>query len=228
MKVFVSYSRDDAVYARELLDALQKRGIDVSGDMSIAAGTTWATALRRMMDEADAFVLVTSRSSARSKSIDWEVAAAAVRAAHDRSVRLIPVMLDRRAEIPPLLSRYQFIGPQVAKDPDRVADLVQESLITAASPPDLNLEREIVNAERANLQLAIAHRRSEITRSWRAMAKFLSIAGLVAGVTATALVAVWVNAIPQVANIAAALVSLVSATIAAAVSFYLRRSRNDD
>jgi hypothetical protein len=100
MKVFVSYSRDDAPYARELSDALRKRGIDVSSDMSITAGASLATELRRMMDDADAFVLLTSKSSAASGSIDREVAAATARASRDRDVRLIPVILDRRAPHP--------------------------------------------------------------------------------------------------------------------------------
>jgi hypothetical protein len=228
MKVFVSYSRDDAPYARELSAALRKRGIDVSSDMSITAGASWATELRRMMDDADAFVLLTSKSSAASGSIDLEVAAAAARASRDRNIRLIPVVLDRRAEIPPLLSRYQFVEPQVARDPDRVADLIQESLSVAVAPPDLNLEREIVNAERANLNMAIAGRDLVVARSWRALARVLSVAGLIAGVTATTLVAVWVNASPHAASVVIAVISVVSASLSAAVGIYFRRSRNDD
>jgi hypothetical protein len=228
MRVFVSYSRDDAPYARELSEALRERGIDVSGDMSIMAGARWATELRRMMDDADAFVLLTSKSSAASGSVDREVAAATARASRDRNVRLIPVILDRRAEIPPLLSRYQFVGPPIARDPDRVADLIRESLSSAVSPPDIGREREVVEAERANLDRVIAQRDLAVAKSWRALARVLSVVGLAAGITATTLVAVWVNAGPQVASVVIAVISVFSTSLATAMSFYFRRSRSGD
>jgi hypothetical protein len=153
MKVFVSYASDDAPYARELADALRQRGIEVLEDVAITAGARWAAELRRMMEDADAFILLVSKSSSTSPGFDREVATAVARTARDRDLRLIPVMLDRRAEIPPLLSRYQGIRPQSAQNPNRVADLIQQSLNTAVAPTDLYLEHEVVQTESANLSL---------------------------------------------------------------------------
>ena len=153
MNVFLSYSREDEPYARRLQEDLRERGIDVSSDMSLLPGARWPTALRRMIDDADVVVLITSKSSAESEWIDHEVAAAVSRVARDQSVRLIPVLLDQRAKLSPLLSHYQYIGPEMAKDPEYVANLVQKSIGEPVAPPDLNLEREILETERAYLAL---------------------------------------------------------------------------
>lgn len=226
MNVFLSYVREDEPYARRLQEVLQRRGIDVFSDMSIMPGERWQAALRKMVDDAGTFILITSKSSADSESVDREVVAAVSRASYDPNVRIIPVVLDRHAKPSPLLSRYQFIRPEVAKDLDRVADLVQESLDEPVTPPDLNLEHEILETERANLELEISARYSAIHRSWGILARALSIAGLIAGIVATVLVAVLINYGPQIGSLVIAVVSVLSSTLAGAVAFYSRRSRN--
>jgi hypothetical protein len=226
MKVFVSYASEDTTHARLLVDALKRRGIEVLEDAAIAAGASFATELHRMMEEADAFVLLISKSSTASPWVDREVATAATRATRDRRIRLMPVVLDKRAEIPPLLSRYQYIRFDNARDANRVADLILGGLSAAVSPPDLNLEREIVESERAGLDREIAKRGREMTGSLAGLVRVVSIVGLAAGLAATTLV-VWVSAGTHSASAGVlTAVSLLSASLSATVGFYYRRSRD--
>ncbi|GGO63139.1 toll/interleukin-1 receptor domain-containing protein [Nonomuraea cavernae] len=227
MKVFVSYAREDEPYARKLSEALRRRGIDTSSDMAITAGASWATELRRMMDEADAFVLLASKSSAGSAWIDREVAAATARTLNDPNIRLIPVMLDRGAELSPLVSRFQYIGAQIARDPDRVADLIQESLTRVVSHPNVNLERVTVEVELAKLHLLAAQQAAASAKSWRALSRVTSIVGLVAGVVATILAAVSITAGSEAQTAIALVISVASTLTATGLTIYSARSRND-
>lgn len=236
MKVFISHSLDDTPYARELSAALRRRGVDVLDSSSIKIGESLPTELGKMMDGADAFVMLTSRSSSESLSLDHEVAAAAARAWQGRGIRMVPVMLDQQAEIPPLLSRYQFVRPSDARDPDHVAELVRNSLETAVSPPDLDRERDIVDANLASLHAEIEQTERATARDRRLLTRVLGLLGLVTGVNAAAFVAdLWYGG-PSRSGLALVVIAGVSGAISVilgiiAVSAHLklkRRSSDDD
>lgn len=218
VQVFISYAHDDAHYASQLSKALRERGIEVLGANSIVAGANWVTSIQNMLENADAFVLLTSKSSSASRWVDREIAFAAVRASRDQNVRLIPVLLDRHAEISPLLSRYQYIGPPDADDPEHVADIVEKSLGTPVPPPDLNLEREFVETEQEHLETLIAQRESAVARASKALARALSIVGLAVGVVATILVAVWADSGVDALRVATTALSLLSTSLAAVIA----------
>ncbi|WP_194831788.1 toll/interleukin-1 receptor domain-containing protein [Nocardia sp. XZ_19_369] len=229
MRVFVSYARHDAAYAQQLSKALRERGIEVTGDMALMAGTSWASALHRMMDDADGFALITSKSSSASSAIDQEIAFAATRAGRDRNIRLIPIVLDRHAELPPLLSRYQFIGPDDARDPARTAALIQESLDTSVPSPNLNLEREIFEAERSYLQRRLKEQDQAIAKWSSFLIRTTAAIGLLMGVVGTTLAVVlaW-NTESNIANLVViAVASAVSTSIAVLVNISSRRPRSD-
>ncbi|MGN2640506.1 toll/interleukin-1 receptor domain-containing protein [Nocardia takedensis] len=185
MKVFVSYAEEDSVYAQALSEALARRGIEVLLGKSITPGASWVTSLQRMLEEADAFVLIASKASMTSQWVSHEIAAAVARSSRDRSVRLLPVALDRRAEISPLLSRYQSIGPPTSRDPNRVAEMIVESLGQNIPPADLNLERKVIEAEQETLDALMASRESSVQWASSYLGWILSVVGLVAGVIGT-------------------------------------------
>jgi hypothetical protein len=226
MKVFLSYAHDDTSYARLLTDALQRRGVEILDFAAIPAGASVATAIHRMIEDADAFVLLISRSSAASPSVDREIAAAVARAAHDRSVRLIPVKLDERAEVSPLVSHYIGVAPETAKDVNRTAAMIHDGLTRSVGAPDLDLERVVIQEQQAYVASEAARWAEVRAVSWTRLSWVVGVVGLGAGV-AGAIAAASVIADGRLASALLTLVSIAAASVSAAAALYSWRSRND-
>jgi hypothetical protein len=111
LKIFISYSRKDAVFARGLADALATRGYEPDFDQAnydpdniatgIAAEDEWWQRLQQMIAVASTMVFIVSPDSASSKVCDEEIAWA-----RGLGKRIIPIL--RRsvdfAKAPPRLS----------------------------------------------------------------------------------------------------------------------------
>jgi hypothetical protein len=74
LRVFISYSRDDLVFADQLDIALKFCGFSSTIDRhGISGGEDWKRRLSNLIREADTIVFVLSPSSATSKICEWEV-----------------------------------------------------------------------------------------------------------------------------------------------------------
>lgn len=74
--IFISYSHKDKEYAHRLHDALQKEGFEVWIDDRIDYGEEWPTVIQDHLDGCNAFILVASENSYKSKWVQKEVARA--------------------------------------------------------------------------------------------------------------------------------------------------------
>lgn len=107
LKVFISYSRKDADFARELLVGLQLVGFEPYLDQrDIAAGEVWEERLGHLIEAADTVVFVLSPDAAASDRCAWEV-----NRAIDFKKRLLPVVLRQvdEAQIPSRLKQLNYI-----------------------------------------------------------------------------------------------------------------------
>jgi TPR repeat protein len=107
LKVFVSYSREDADFANELVPGLELCGFDAYLDKEdIAPGEPWESRLGRLIRDADTVVFVLSPNSIRSKHCMWEVTET-VRL----SKRLLPIVRRHVPddEVPEQLRRLNYI-----------------------------------------------------------------------------------------------------------------------
>ncbi len=107
LKVFISYSRKDEDFARELLAGLQFAGFEPYLDQhDIAPGEDWEARLGRLLEAADTVVFVISPDAVASERCAWEV---------ERTValrkRLLPIVWRRvdEAEVPPRLKQLNYI-----------------------------------------------------------------------------------------------------------------------
>jgi len=103
-RIFVSYSRRDVDFARQLAAALSDAGADVWIDVEdIPAGMKWSSAIQQGLDTADAMLVVVSPDSMASDNVEdeWQYFM-------DRGKLLIPI-LWRPAKIHFQLHRKQFI-----------------------------------------------------------------------------------------------------------------------
>src|SRR4051812_17419242 len=73
-RLFVSYSRRDAVFAERLRQTLHTRGFDVFVDThDIAPGEEWRNRLATLIEAADVVLFVLSPDAAKSETCEWEV-----------------------------------------------------------------------------------------------------------------------------------------------------------
>ena len=67
--IFISYSRNDGIYARKLINTLRREGnipwVDMEG---WGAGTFWQTRLQKQIKTRDASILVMSHNACNSNS----------------------------------------------------------------------------------------------------------------------------------------------------------------
>ena len=93
-QVFLSYARDDAVAAKQLAGAIERAGHQVWWDHQIQGGSRFATEIDRELKNADAVVVLWTKTSVESPWVQDE-------AAEGRdSGRLLPIIMG--AEKPPL------------------------------------------------------------------------------------------------------------------------------
>src|SRR5215470_7725938 len=88
LRVFISYSRDDAKFADQLDAALNSCGFECLIDRhGISGGEAWKRRLGSLISQADTVVFVLSPSSAHSEVCTWEVGEA-----ERLSKRILPVI----------------------------------------------------------------------------------------------------------------------------------------
>ena len=74
MKVFISYSRRDADFARSVYEYFQDSGHDVFTDTNnIQAGDVWTDTIETNISKCDVFVIIITFASIRSKEVEKEV-----------------------------------------------------------------------------------------------------------------------------------------------------------
>jgi WD40 repeat protein len=129
--VFVSYAREDVVFARRLHDALTAQGRQVWADWhGIPPGADWDEEVARGIEAADAFVFVLGPDSVESVECGRELGRAV-----EHAKRLFP-LLHRDVEpdaVPPALRPVQWID--VRED-----DEFEPALATLAEGLDTDLE----------------------------------------------------------------------------------------
>ena len=105
--VFISYSRRDSAYVERLQTALEARGKDVWLDTEgIADGEVFPEAIKRAIEQADAFVFVITPSSVHSTYCENEV-----EHAREMQKRIMPVLREPVAdsELPPEIRDRNWI-----------------------------------------------------------------------------------------------------------------------
>jgi hypothetical protein len=219
--VFLSFSRADSDYAERLTKALKAKGVTVLTGFQAPPGADVASAILTAVQNADAFVVLVSRTSSGSSWMNAELGAALAEHLSDPSRPIIPVLLDKDADIPALLARYQVIDARSDTTPEAVADRILEAI--SATPafqresPEkpqtlLDFERAMLRSEEMAYELERINRYAWISRLFLVTSSVLVVVLGVAGVllVPNAATATW----PLVA------VSLLAAAATAAIGYY--------
>jgi hypothetical protein len=104
-KLFISYSRTDEVFARQLATSLSMMGADIWIDIrDIPAGMKWSSAIQEGLDRSDAMIIIISPASMASPNVEdeWQYY-------RDRGKIIVPVMIQP-SQLHYQLQRLQYIS----------------------------------------------------------------------------------------------------------------------
>ncbi len=102
-KIFISYSRRDTEYVKSLVEALRKQNFEVWFDKNIRTGTDWDDTIESELKNADAIVLILSKTSVASDNVKDEISYAI---GLNKSVN--PIKIEE-CDVPMRLARKQFV-----------------------------------------------------------------------------------------------------------------------
>jgi len=102
-KIFISYSRRDTEYVKSLVEALRKQGFDVWFDKNIRTGTDWDDTIESELKNADAIVLILSKTSVASDNVKDEISYAI-----GLNKPVNPIKIEE-CDVPMRLARKQFV-----------------------------------------------------------------------------------------------------------------------
>jgi hypothetical protein len=109
MTVFISHNHKDKDIVRKLAEDLRRQGIEVWLDEElIAPGEPWAEKLSRAVEQSDAVLVAMSRNTPESQWQTAEIAFAVAAQKRDVSKRIIPVLIDKDAEVPFFLKNLLY------------------------------------------------------------------------------------------------------------------------
>jgi formylglycine-generating enzyme required for sulfatase activity len=134
-RVFISYSRSDEPFARQLAASLSQMGADIWIDVEdIPAGLKWSSAIQQGLDTAEALIVIISPESMASRNVEdeWQYFL-------DHQKPVVPVLL-RPAKIHFQLNRIQYIDfhqqPYEAALRQLYVELSRKGLALAPNTPD--------------------------------------------------------------------------------------------
>ena len=128
LKVFISYSRRDAIAADVLAEALIARGFEVTIDRrDLPFGEKWQTELAEFIRLSDTVIWLVSDASIRSKWVNWELDEVA-----KKNKRLVPVMVgdSARDALPRQLGEIHILPAEGVFAPERDLDALVRVLET--------------------------------------------------------------------------------------------------
>ena len=190
---FISHIRSDDDMAKRLAIELERWGIHVAWmDRLITPGRPWTSELETAIAKSDLFFVLISRKSSHSQWVAAEIALA-ISLAEQGRLRVIPVLVDRDAEIPPLLSHIQalefFDAERAQPQLDALVLSIQNDAITGdnraadrqAQLRYIKASREALATEIAEQEIRRANLSSSFAGTWRLIAS-LVVGAMIGGI----------------------------------------------
>src|SRR5437016_274442 len=110
MDVFLSYARDDQSAVREIAQRLEQAGIKSwIPEKEIKPGDSFPFKIAEAIQSAASVLVFLSPKSSKSEWVNREIALALSETYKGDRKRIIPVLLDKNAEVPFFLKHRQYI-----------------------------------------------------------------------------------------------------------------------
>lgn len=130
-QVFISYAADTKPFARELTEALQEHGIRAWTDFDFRAGERFQDELRRVLDEADTFVILVRPDSRATNWSESEWRAVLEKTWMDSGKTLLPVVIGA-GDPPAFLRPWVSCKVDPLMEPGRWTGRVIDALLSEA------------------------------------------------------------------------------------------------
>lgn len=174
MRIFISHDLVEQEYFQRFTDHLSGAGFAVYDSASVPAGASVRSTVRRLMADSDCHVVLLGRKTCSSPEVNLEIAAARLAAADRPWFRIVPLVLDRSAELPPLLYGYATLDGRVS--PTQAAVALMEALRYPAPPRDTAAEtRQLAISAQSYLE-PYADRSQRVEDRRRALARIPALA----------------------------------------------------
>ncbi|BFM06941.1 toll/interleukin-1 receptor domain-containing protein [Halioxenophilus aromaticivorans] len=117
MKVFISHTNEDAHIAIKIRNYLVHSDIDVFDDKAdISMGSNLASSINEAIDASDAVLFIISRNTDKSRWVHQEMSLAISNKLNGKSVKLIPIVVEKNSEIPFFLKDYLYLDLSRGQD----------------------------------------------------------------------------------------------------------------
>ncbi len=126
-QIFISSSNTDSKTAQDLVRALSLRGVTAWHDSELPVGDRWMDAMEEKLSQASIYVHLVGPDYHSSRWANFESGVAVGRAAHDKNVALIPVVLTGAtwADVPSLLRQWNGIDARQSTPDELATQLVK-------------------------------------------------------------------------------------------------------
>lgn len=110
MNVFLSYAKEDEQAVHAIRSALSTAGIGYwTPEKDIHPGDSIVSRIEEGIESADRVLIVLSPQSSKSEWVNREIALALAQSFEAHGKRIIPVLLDKKTEIPFFLKDMQYV-----------------------------------------------------------------------------------------------------------------------
>lgn len=147
--IFISHTADDKEIARKLAEQIRDAGAMVwLADEKLLPGDSIANEISKAIQASDAMLLLVSGDHSTKRWLSAEVATAMA-----QGKRILPVILDKTAELPILLRDKLYLDLSINPDFGAAAQKIIQSLSRPIDEvKDLAIQSQRIEAERAQLE----------------------------------------------------------------------------
>jgi hypothetical protein len=118
MKIWLTYSYEDREFVQKLQNHLKEAGLEILNvENEVLPGDNIIESIYRSISKAEMiFVILSNNSDKKWFSTELGIIISEIR--NNKSKKIIPILLDKNAEIPPFINQYQFLDVSDKKDLD--------------------------------------------------------------------------------------------------------------
>ncbi|EFH6051719.1 toll/interleukin-1 receptor domain-containing protein [Escherichia coli] len=231
MKIFLSYAHDDERIAQRIRNYLTHHCGDMIFVMSdMTTGSNLQSSISDAIANSDAVLFIISKNTEKSEWVSQEISLAIYNKAKGKDIKLIPLRVDKNAEIPFFLKSYIYLD--LSDDADFESEMSRlviglHKKMTTSAEEELSIQAERIRLESEYLKVRELQYNDYKKFKNRQIIFITMISTLLSAIIISISLVGWLAKIEfsQIQLILALLMSVLSSTLGAI--FYLRKVKSN-
>ncbi|WP_261867500.1 toll/interleukin-1 receptor domain-containing protein [Pectobacterium carotovorum] len=157
MKIFLSYAHNDERIAQRIRNYLTHHGVDIDFVMSdMTTGSNLKSSINDAIANSDAVLFIISKNTEKSEWMSQEISLAIYNKTNGKNIRLIPLRVDKNAEIPFFLKSYSYLDLSNNADFESAMSRLVIGLhkkMTTSAEEELSIQAEGIKLEAESLKM---------------------------------------------------------------------------